>query len=62
MAPQYSTRDLVYYGGLFAGVIITHLLLQSMGVNNRIITLVAGLIVGVGLGWLLEKAFTDGDA
>lgn len=62
MAPQYTTRDLVYYGGLFLGLCTTYVLLESMGVHNQWVKLGGGLAVGVGCGWLLEKVYTDSDS
>lgn len=59
MAPQYTTKDLVYYSGLFLGLATTYVLLESMGVSNQIVKLLAGLAVGVGCGWLLEKVYSD---
>ena len=62
MAPQYTTRDLVYYGGLFLGLATTYVLLESLGVTNQFVKLIGGLVVGVGCGWVLEKVYTSGDS
>ncbi len=59
MAPQYTTKDLVYYSGMFLGLAATYVLLESLGVSNQIVKLLGGLTVGVGCGWLLEKLYTD---
>jgi hypothetical protein len=56
-APDYTWADLIYYGGLGIGGGITYFTLQAMGVRSQIILLIAALIVGVGVGYLLEKAF-----
>ncbi len=59
--PGYTVKDLLYYTGLFAGIIAVYLALAPFGVHP-IIRLVGGLIVGVGAGWLLEKAYLSAKA
>ena len=56
--PNYTVKDLVYYIGLFGGIIATYLILKPFEFH-QIIVLIAGLVVGVGLGWLLETAYTS---
>src|SRR5206468_1570026 len=56
-SPGYTTKDLVYYTGLFAGIILVYLGLGPLGVHP-ILSLLLGLGVGVGLGWLLERLYT----
>jgi len=62
MAPQYTTKDLVYYGGMFLGISVTYVLLESIGVTSQWGKLGGGLVVGIGCGWLLEKVYTDSDS
>ncbi len=61
MAPQYTTRDLYYYGGLFAGIIVAFGVLGLVGVQSQWIKLIVGLVFGVGLGWVTEKLLTGED-
>jgi hypothetical protein len=53
----YGVKDLIYYGGVFAGIIIVYLTLEMFEVMP-LVRLVAGLVVGVALGWSLETLFT----
>ena len=53
-------KDLFYWGGLIAGMGIGHLGLAQLGVHNRILQLLAGLALGVGLGYMLERMYTSG--
>lgn len=55
--PQYTEKDLYYYGAFMGGIIIAFLALGRLGVTNQIVRLVVGLIVGVGLGWAAERAY-----
>ena len=57
MAPQYTTKDLVYYSGLFVGLGVTYTMLPQVGVTNRFVSLVVAVIVGVGCGWLAERIY-----
>lgn len=59
-APEYTFKDLIYYAGLFLGIIGTYLILQSMGINP-IVRLIVGLVVGVGIGWGLERLYLSID-
>lgn len=54
--PGYTISDLVYYGGLFGGVIVVYLATKSMAIHP-IVRLGVGLVVGVGLGWAFERAY-----
>jgi hypothetical protein len=54
--PGYTVADLVYYAGLFGGIILVYLALQPLGVHP-LVRLVAGLAVGIGLGYLFETAY-----
>jgi hypothetical protein len=56
--PNYTVKDLVYYIGLFGGIIATFFILTPFEVHH-IVKLIAGIVVGVGLGWLLETAYTS---
>ena len=54
--PGYTTRDLAYYAGLFGGIMLVYLICQPYGVHP-VVRLIVGLIVGVALGWMTERAF-----
>lgn len=54
--PGYTVNDLVYYGGLFGGLIVVYLAGRPYGVHP-IALLVGGLVVGVGLGYVLERLY-----
>ncbi len=61
MAPQYTTKDLYYYGGLFGGIILTFGVLGLFGVENYWVKIITGLIVGVGLGYGVQQLLTNED-
>jgi len=50
-----TRNDALYYGGLMGGLIVGTLALRAMGMPS-LIQLVGGLIVGVGCGYLIERA------
>ena len=54
---KYTVKDLVYYAGLFAGIIVTFKALEPFAIHS-IIRLIAGLVVGVGLGWIAERVYS----
>jgi hypothetical protein len=54
--PGYTVRDLYYYSGLFAGIIIVYVGTQSTELHP-ILRLVLGLIAGVALGWIADRAY-----
>jgi hypothetical protein len=54
--PGYTINDLVYWGGLIGGVVVTHLALMPVEMHN-LARLVISLVVGVGVGYLCEKAY-----
>lgn len=53
--PNYTTADLFYWGGFIAGTGIGVTLARKLGVTNQIVTLLIGMALGVGLGYLLER-------
>ncbi|RCS46268.1 hypothetical protein DTL42_14940 [Bremerella cremea] len=55
--PGYTIDDLIYYTGLFGGIIITYLLLENLPIHH-IIRLIIALIVGVGTGWCATYFFS----
>jgi|GEM_PF-4466591 len=62
MAPQYTTRDLVYYSGLFVGVGVSYTIMGQMGIGNRFVMLLGAFAIGIGCGWLADtiyKSFQD---
>ena len=52
----YTAKDAVFYGGLFAGLIIVKPLADANG-YHPLLGLLGGGIVGMGLGTILLKAF-----
>jgi hypothetical protein len=54
--PGYTVADLVWYSGLIAGMVGTYFALMPLGVQKWV-SLVAGLVVGIGLGWLGETIY-----
>ncbi|PQO32747.1 hypothetical protein DTL21_21410 [Bremerella cremea] len=55
--PGYTIDDLIYYTGLFGGIIVTYLLLENLPIHH-IIRLIIALVVGVGTGWCATYFFT----
>ena len=53
--PRASMSDLFWWGGFIGGVCVAVLVVRQLGVTNRWVELIAGLVVGVGLGYTLEK-------
>jgi uncharacterized membrane protein YebE (DUF533 family) len=56
--PGYTIADLYYYGGLFGGIIIVYLGTEGMEIH-RFVRLIVGLIVGAGLGYVMERAYSN---
>ena len=56
--PGYTMNDLVYYTGLFLGIIVVFGLGRPYGFHP-LLMLVVGLIVGVGLGYTLERLYRN---
>jgi hypothetical protein len=52
----YTVNDLVYYSGLFLGIIVVFAIGRPYGIHP-IIMLIVGLVVGVGLGYVLERFY-----
>lgn len=57
--PGYTVKDLVFWIGLFTGLIVTYLVMEAFEIH-RIVRLLVGLVVGLGVGWVLTKAFEFG--
>src|SRR5262245_11577773 len=51
-----SNKEAVYYVGLMGGIMIGCLGLQAMGIGG-IVALIGGLVCGVGLGYVAERAY-----
>lgn len=59
--PGYTVEDLVFYGMLFAGIILTFLLFQEFAPEvHRLVRLLVSLVVGLGVGWLGVKLYQGG--
>jgi hypothetical protein len=52
----YTMNDLVYYSGLFLGIIVVFSIGRPYGLHP-IVMLGVGLCAGVGLGYLMERAY-----
>lgn len=58
--PGYTMSDLFFWGGFIAGCGIGVTVLRQMGVTNQWVVLGCGLVLGMGVGWLLEKIHQGG--
>ena len=56
-SPDYTVRDLVFYIGLFGGIIVTSQLMERQFDTHRIVNLLCGGAVGYVLGGLLLKIY-----
>jgi hypothetical protein len=54
--PGYTINDLVYWGGLMAGLGVTYLALKPLG-WHPIVQLLLSLVAGVGVGYVCEKIY-----
>jgi len=54
-----KTTDAIYYGGLMVGIIIGTLVLRELGVTG-IWQLIGSLVLGVGVGYAAERAYSSG--
>lgn len=53
-----KTEDLFYWSGLIGGIVLGHKLISPYGLHN-VITLIASLAVGVGVGYICETTYTS---
>ena len=53
--PQYDWPDLAYWGGMILGTSITVTAMRQAGLGNGILQLIAGIAVGVGVGFVAER-------
>jgi hypothetical protein len=51
--PGYTINDLVYWTGMFAGIIAVFTIGRPYGVH-QLVLLIGGLVVGAGLGFTME--------
>jgi hypothetical protein len=56
--PGYTMNDLVYYSGLFFGIIAVYAIARPYGFHSLIV-LVVGICVGAGLGYTLERVYKN---
>ncbi|MEZ4318892.1 MAG: hypothetical protein R3F61_15365 [Myxococcota bacterium] len=54
---DYKMSDLVFYIGLFGGIILTYRGLVGV-VETGLFRLIIGAVVGIGLGWLLGVVYS----
>lgn len=59
--PDYTEKDLFLWGGIIGGIVCTHLVLQPYGIHP-LITFLGGVVIGVGIGSVLERAFVNWQA
>ena len=52
----YTVNDLVYYSGMFLGIIVVFGVCRPYGIHP-IISLVIGIVVGAGLGYTMERVY-----
>jgi hypothetical protein len=53
---KMSMTEAYFYAGLIAGQVLVHLAGRQLGYGqHRLGLLIVGLVVGMGLGWVLEK-------
>lgn len=57
--PRFSLSELFYWGGLIAGIGISHTIMTKAGYGGIPVLLVS-IACGVGLGWLLETIHKGG--
>jgi uncharacterized membrane protein len=56
--PGYNMEDLVFYGMLFLGIILTYKLFEQFAPDvHRILRLLVSLVVGLGIGWVAVKLY-----
>ncbi len=55
---DYKMSDLVFYVGLFGGIILTNQLLAGY-IEMGLVRLIIGGIVGIGLGWGLSFVYVS---
>jgi len=53
---DYKMSDLVFYIGLFGGIILTNQALLGV-IDTGLFRLIIGVGVGVGLGWAFGKVY-----
>jgi positive regulator of sigma E activity len=51
-------KDAIYYMGFFAGMIVGVKVMQQLGYGD-LIGMLGGVVCGVGLGYMAERAFTQ---
>jgi hypothetical protein len=55
---DYKMSDLVFYVGLFGGIILTNQALAGT-IETGLVRLIIGGIVGIGLGWGLSFVYAS---
>ena len=56
---DYTVRDLVFYAGLFGGIIIVSQWMGSEFQTHRIVNLICGGLAGLALGVLLQRGYDN---
>lgn len=55
---EYTVGDLFFYSGLFGGILIVYLGLQQLETPvHPFIRIILGIVVGVGLGYILRRSY-----
>ncbi len=60
MGPQYTMADLFYYGGMIAGMGLGYKTAERLGFQHQLVKLLAGVALGVLIGFCLERMYTGG--
>lgn len=54
---NYTVRDLVFYSGLFAGIIIVSQWMGAQFQTHKLINLLCGGVAGFALGTLAQRSY-----
>lgn len=60
MGPHYTMADLFYYGGMIAGMGLGYKTAERLGFEHSLVKLLAGVALGVLIGFCLERMYTGG--
>ena len=59
--PGYNMEDLVFYGMVFLGIILTFKVLEEFALDlHRIIRTLISLVAGLGIGWVALRLYQGG--
>ena len=59
--PGYTVKDLVFYGMMILGIVLTYKLFEEFAPTvHRLLRFIVSLVVGGGVGWLALKLYEGG--